>query len=48
MASWAWIANGTQLQQEVSLCGFELLESQVDPTRPEYRFALIRQGREKL
>lgn len=46
-ANWAWISNDTQLQQEVSLCGFELLESQVDPARSEYRFALVRRGAEK-
>jgi len=38
----ACVANAKQLRQEVSSCGFELLESVVDSGRPEYRFSILR------
>jgi len=37
-----WMANEKQLRQEVSSCGFDLLESAVDPARPEYRISIMR------
>ena len=39
---WAWVSSVEQLCQEVSSCGFELLESAVDRPRPEYRFSMLR------
>ena len=37
-----YIANEAQLREEVSPCGFEVLESSVDPERPEYRVSILR------
>jgi len=39
---WTWVSSVEQLYQEVSSCGFELLESVVDPSRPEYRFSMLK------
>ena len=42
MDGWTFIPSVEQLRQEVAPCGFELLESEVDPIRPEYRFAMLK------
>jgi ubiquinone/menaquinone biosynthesis C-methylase UbiE len=39
---WIWIENADQLRQEISVCGFGLIESETDPERPEYRFSMLR------
>jgi len=39
---WALIDDVEQLRQEVSSCGFELLESAVDPKRAEYRCSVLK------
>jgi ubiquinone/menaquinone biosynthesis C-methylase UbiE len=39
---WAFISDTEQLRQEVASCGFELLESDIDPIRPEYRFSILK------
>lgn len=36
------VADEERLRLEVSSCGFELLESAVDPARPEYRFSILK------
>jgi ubiquinone/menaquinone biosynthesis C-methylase UbiE len=38
---WVWIKNTKQLAEEVLRCGFDLIESEVDPIRPEYRFSVL-------
>jgi ubiquinone/menaquinone biosynthesis C-methylase UbiE len=38
---WAFISDAEQLREEVAPCGFELLESKVDPFRPEYRYSIL-------
>ena len=37
-----FFTNQEQLSKEVSSCGFELIESQTDPLRPEYHFSILR------
>jgi ubiquinone/menaquinone biosynthesis C-methylase UbiE len=39
-----WMTSAEQMSQEVSRCGFKLLESEVDPERPEYRFAMLKES----
>jgi len=36
------VGSEEQLRQEMSACNFELIESAVDPVRPEYRVAMLR------
>jgi len=37
-----FISSETELNNEVSSCGFDFLESRVDAKRPEYRFSILR------
>jgi ubiquinone/menaquinone biosynthesis C-methylase UbiE len=37
-----FISSAQKLKREISSCGFELLETVVGKTRPEYRFAMLR------
>lgn len=37
-----FIDNVQQLQKEVSQCGFELIESEIDAKRQEYRFSMLK------
>jgi len=39
-----YIANEAQLREELSPRGFEILESSVDPERPEYRVSILRKN----
>ena len=36
------VSNKEQLSEEVNSCGFELVEDEIDPIRPEYRFSMLR------
>ena len=42
IANWVYIDSASQLRKEVSQCGFNLIESGVDPKRQEYRFSMLR------
>jgi SAM-dependent methyltransferase len=35
------VRSAGELRREISLCGFRMLESQVDSKRPEYRYSLL-------
>lgn len=36
------VSNKEQLSEEVNSCGFELVEDEIDPIRPEYRYSMLR------
>jgi ubiquinone/menaquinone biosynthesis C-methylase UbiE len=40
--NWVLISNKEQLNREISSCSFELIEDEIDPLRPEYRFTMLR------
>jgi ubiquinone/menaquinone biosynthesis C-methylase UbiE len=39
---WHVISNKEQLIQEVLSCGFELIDGEIDPFRPEYRVSMLK------
>lgn len=42
LADWTFFRGRTRLEQEIRSCGLELLDSQVDPERREYRVSVLR------
>jgi hypothetical protein len=42
LGGYIFISSEAELNNEVSSCGFDLLESRVDAKRPEYRFSILR------
>ncbi|MDD4870853.1 MAG: class I SAM-dependent methyltransferase [Kiritimatiellae bacterium] len=40
--SWAFFKDGEELRNDLSLCGCEVIEEDVDPKRPGYRLAILR------